>query len=397
MKPQVLVFLALGLFAGPAELRAQNVPDPSETARFHLGALALTPRMGVRNLGLDTNIFNVGESAQRDMTATFTGGTDTWLRIGRAYLAGRTTMDWHYFRKASDQRSVNVTQEGRIDVDLLRFVPRAGGAFVNSRQRPNDEFDIRVQQRNVMVFAGVMVPVGSRGRFDLEWRQQEYDYSVGSFGDSAIASALNRKSEQAAMTAGFDVTPLTRLVVRADIRRDRFAFTHERDSDSVRVMPGVELQPSAVVSGKAFVGYRRFKTPSTTVPDVTGVVASVELKFVAADTFRVTGQINRDLDYSLDLDESVYVSTSAGADVLQAMGLDWDVVGRVRRGSLAYQQVGPVAGRVDRVWLVGTGIGRRIGTELRVGFDVDYAKRSSVRTDRSFDGLRYGVSVTYGY
>ena len=397
MTARTLTLIALGFCLSPQPALAQNVQDPSETARFHLGALSLTPRFGIRNLGTDSNIFNVADSPQRDVTATLTGGTDAWFRLGPAYFAGRTTADWHYFHKASDQRSVHLNQEGRVDVDLLRLVPRVGGAFVNSRQRPNDEFDIRVQQRNVSVFAGVMVPVGSKGRVDLEWRQQDYDYSVGSFGDAAVASALNRKSALATVITGFDVTPLTRIAVKADIRKDRFAFTRERDSNSVRVMPGVELQPSAVVSGKAFVGYRRFRTPSDVVPDVTGLVAAVELKFVAADAFRISGQVTRDLDYSLDLDESVYVSTSMGTEVVQAVGLEWDVVGRLRRASLAYQQVGPVPGRIDRVWLVGAGIGRRIGTELRVGFDVDFVKRSSEQSDRAYDGLRYGVSVTYGY
>ena len=397
MKPRVLLILALGLCLSPSPALAQNVPDPSETARFHLGALSLTPKFGVRNLGMDTNIFNVAESPQKDLTATFTGGVDTWIRVGRAYLAGRTTGDWHYFQRASDQRSVDLSQEGRVDVDLLRLVPRVGGSFLNSRQRPNDEFDIRVQQQNVSAFVGVMVPIGSKARVDFEWKEQEYDYSVGSFGDGAIASALNRKSQLAAFTGGFDVTPLTRFLVRADIRKDRFAFAGERNSDSVRVMPGVELQPSAVVSGRAFVGYRRFRTPSQTVPDVTSLVAMVELKFVAADAFRVTGQFNRDLDYSLDLDESVYVSTSVGMEMLKAVGLEWDVVGRFRNASLGYQQNGSVPGRVDRVWLVGTGVGRRIGTELRLGFDVDFINRTSDLAARGYDGFKYGFSVTYGY
>lgn len=383
--------------AVPSAARGQNVPDPSETARLHLGPLSLTPRLGVRDLGVDTNVFNLSQTPQRDMMATFTGGADTWLRVGRAYFASRTTVDWHYFRKASDQRSFDVTQEGRVDVDLLRLVPRAGGAIVNSRQRPNDEIDLRVQQRHKSAFAGVMVPVGAKGRLDLEFRQQDYDYGAGTFGDELVASALNRKSETVAALGGFDVTPLTRLVMRAERREDRFVFTQVRNSDSLRLTPGVEFEPSAVVSGKAYVGYQRFRTPSPVMPDVTGLVAAVELKYVAADAFRITGIVKRDVDYSLDLDESVYVSTSAGFDLLQALNLDWDVVGRVRRGSLAYQQLDSTPGRVDRLWQTGVGIGRRVGTELRVGFDVDYVARNSSRADRTYDGFRFGGSVTYGY
>jgi hypothetical protein len=398
MKNQLLVLALAGLsVAVPSVAAGQNVPDPSETARFHLGPLSLTPKLGVRDLGVDTNVFNLSQTPERDLTATFSAGTDAWFRLGRAYFASRTVADWRYFQKSSSQRSVDLTQEGRVDLDLLRFVPRAGGGVVNSRQRPNDEFDLRVQQRNTAAFAGVMVPVGSRGQLDLEFRRQEYDYGSGKFGDADVASALNRTSETAAVMAGFEVTPLTRLVLRADVRKDRFEFSEKRNSDSVKVTPGVEFEASALISGHAYAGYRQFTSPSVEVPDVKGFVAAVELKFVAADTFRVTGQLKRDLDYSLDLDETVYVSTLAGVDVLQALGLDWDVVGRLRRGSLAYQQIGPTPGRVDRVWQTGVGVGRRIGTEFRLGFDVDFVNRSSDRLDRAYDGVRYGASVTYGY
>ncbi|HXT69805.1 MAG TPA: outer membrane beta-barrel protein [Vicinamibacterales bacterium] len=387
----------LGVMASASPVLAQNVTDPAETARFRLGVLALTPRLGIRDLGVDTNIFNLAAEPRRDTTATFTAGADTWLRVGRAYLSGRTTSDWHYFKRASDQRSINVTQEGRLDLDLLRIVPRVGGAFINTRQRPNEEFDLRVQQRNAVAFGGVMVPIGTRTRVDFELRQQRYDYSAGKFGDTAVASALNRKSRLATVEAGVNVTPLTRAVLKTDWREDSFTYESSRDSHSVRVMPGVEMQPFALVSGKAFAGYRRFTTQSAAVPDVSGVVAAVELKYVAADVFRITGQLNRDLDYSLDLDESVYVSTSMGVEAVKAVGLYWDLVGRARRAALAYQEVGPVAGRTDRLWLVGGGLGRRLGSELRVGLDIDYVKRGSIRTDRTFDGLRFGTSVTYGY
>ena len=72
--------------------------DPAE-ARMHLGPLALTPRFPVRNLGVDTNVFNSANLPTRDFTATFGPGVDTWLRIGRARLSGETLVEWTYFRK----------------------------------------------------------------------------------------------------------------------------------------------------------------------------------------------------------------------------------------------------------------------------------------------------------
>ena len=393
----VLTFGVVICGVGAGAAAAQNLPDPAETARIRLGVLSLTPRFGLRNFGVDTNIYNDGNNPQRDLTATVTGGADTWVRFGRGLVWGRTTVDLYHFVKAADQRSLNISQDGRLDVDLGFLVPRVGGSFLNTRQRPNDEFDERVQQRNTLAYGGVLVPIGSKARVDAEFRREEYDYATGTHGDDYVAAALNRTSQRVAIQGGFDLTPLTRFVTQVDLRQDRFVFSERRNNDSVRVMPGLEMQPSALVSGKAFVGYRRFESPSLTVPNLTEVVALVELTYVAADVFRVKGQVSRDLDYSIDLEESVYVSSSASVEIVQAVGLDWDVVVRARHASLAYQQIGPVPGRTDRVWLAGGGIGRHIASEIRVGLDVDFVNRFSVRGDLAYDGLRFGASVTYGY
>lgn len=385
------------LLALPAAARAQAVSDPGEEARLRLGPLGVTPKIALRNIGFDTNIFNAAGEAERDFTTTLATGADSWLRVGRMYMSGKTSVDWVYFQKNSSQRSVNLSQEGRVDFDLLRLVPRAGGGVVNTRQRPNDEFDLRIHQRQMTMFGGVMVPLGVKGNLDLEYKQQDFDYSIGRFGDALVATALNRESRTTAGAASIELTPLTAFTVRADRRLDRFDFTPARNSNSYRVMPGVEFQPSAVISGSAFVGYREFHTLSDETPDFSGVVAQVRLKYVALDMFRVVGDVSRDVEYSLDLDESFFVSTAAGIEVTQAVGLYWDVVGRVRRHSLAYRPTAGQDGRQDRAWQTGVGLGRRLGEQMRVGFDVDYVRRDSPLPSRAFDGFRVGGSVTYGY
>jgi hypothetical protein len=393
-----LSLLAVSIcLAAPAVARAQAVTDPGADARLRFGPLGVTPRVALRNIGFDTNIFNASGTPERDFTTTLATGADSWLRLGRGYFSGKTSVDWVYFQKNASQRSVNLSQEGRMDLDLLRLVPRAGGAFLNSRQRPNDEFDLRIQQRQVVMFGGVAVPLGVKAALDVEYRQQDFDYAVGKFGDALVATALNRESRSTTVAGHFELSPLTTLTVRADRRLDRFEFTPARDSESYRVMPGLEFQPSAVVSGSAFVGFRRFHTVSPETPDFSGVVAAVKLKFVALDAFRIVGEVTRDVEYSLDLEESFFVSTVAGVEVTQAVGLYWDVVGRVRRHGLAYRPTAGHDGRVDRAWQTGVGFGRRLGEQMRVGLDVDYVQRDSVLPSRAFDGFRVGGSVSYGY
>jgi hypothetical protein len=377
---------------------AQQVVDASQTAMFHFGPLSLTPRLAIQNLGVDTNVFNSAETPVRDTTLTVAPGVDVWLRAGRVRLASQTTTEWLYYRTLASQRSFNAGENLRIDVDLARVTPRVGGLFLNTRARPNDEVDARVQQHNTGGSVGMTVPAGSRLKFDLDARRTRYDYSQGAYGNPNVADALNRDSDVVSLAGTVEVTVLTSLAVRLESIRDRFTYSTERDSDSLRVMPGVIFEPFAFVSGRAFVGYRRFEALDPGVPDYSGLVADVELKYVALDMFRVVGRVKRDLDYSLDETEPYYVTASVGVEATQLLGLNWDVVGRARHGTLTYPELSALRpGRVDTVDEFGAGVGRRFGERWRVGFDVNYVRRVSAIPSRTYDGLRVGGSFVYGY
>ena len=121
------------------------------------------------------------------------------------------------------------------------------------------------------------------------------------------------------------------------------------------------------------------------------MVADVELEIRGGATVPVAGRVKRDIDYSLDLSEPFYVSTSVGAEVTQLMGLNWDVVGRFRHGSLTYPQASATRpGRVDYVNEIGAGIGRRVGDNFRLGLDVSYVRRTSVLRRAKYEGFRLG-------
>jgi hypothetical protein len=376
--------------------------DPAEEARMHLGPLALTPRFSVRNLGVDTNVFNSANLPARDVTATFGPGVDTWLRIGRARLSGETLVEWTYFKKADGQRSLNTTQLGRLELDLATVTPFVSGGIVSTRQRPNMEIDQRVRQQRTTAGLGGLVHLGGRSRLDIETRRETIDFNDDGLGSDTLTAALNREVTEGAVAFRMDLTPLTTFVVRTGISNDVFEFSHVRDSNSVVVVPGLEMKPSALLSGKASVGFRRFNAKSATVPDFWGVVAAVDVGYVMREVTRIGVKVDRNLDYSFQAEKPYYVATAAMFDVKQALGFSWDVVGRVGRARLAYQDfigddVGLQRAHRDRLTTYGVGVGRRLGDNIRVGFDVDHGRRESDAVFRGYEGFKAGGSFTYGY
>jgi hypothetical protein len=214
-----------------------------------------------------------------------------------------------------------------------------------------------------------------------------------------LAQQLNRRTDSESLDARFRLTPLTTFVVRSEATQERFDVEQLRNADSYSVMPGFELRPQALISGEAFVGVKRFKTLSTDVPDFTGVVSDVKVRYTVAAT-QVALNVMRDLTYSYEIEQPYYALTDAGVEVTERITHGWDVVGRTSRQTLAYRNntaLASAADRTDHGWLIGTGVGYRVGETLRLGFDVNYYRRQvDTQVGRSYRGLRFGASLSYG-
>jgi hypothetical protein len=397
----VVVLVSIGLTPGAAF--AQSSRDQADNAQIHLGPLGLTPRFAIRNLGVDTNVLNSAERPTRDFTVSMGPGVDTWLHFGRALLSTQTLVEWTYFRQSAGQRSFNTSQTGRLEFDLASVTPFIAGGVISTRQRPNLEIDQRVRQDRVNASLGTRVELGGRSRIDVDARREQIEFGDDQPGDVLVRTALNREVTEGGISFRMDMTPLTTFVVRTSVAYDTFEFSRVRDSDSMTILPGLEMKPSALFSGKAAVGYRRFDAKNAVVPDYSGMVAAVDIGYVMREATRFGVRVDRNLDYSLQVDTPYFVVTTANVDVKQALGYSWDVVGRVGRSALAYQGLlpdgggDPVTRQRDRLLTYGVGVGRRLGEYIRVGFDVDYNERRSEVAFRGYEGFKFGGSFTYGY
>lgn len=376
--------------------------DESPPDKFIFGPLGLTPRIALRNVGLDTNPLNLPGETERDVTATLEPGLNSSLRIGRGRITGKTTLEWLYFADSSTQRSLNLSQEARAEVAMNRVRPYVFGQLLRTRQRPTPEIDLRVQQHATNAGVGTSLLLGSRFRFDLEGRRSTVAFDEGEHGSVAVANELNRDSDGVALTARMILTPLTTFVVRSEVQHDRFAFSAVRDNNSLSVVPGFELKPAALISGSVFVGFRRFDAVQPNVPDYTGLVGRIEALYLWREATLFSFGADRDVIYSIEPDQPYYLQTGGRLAATQMLGLNWYLVGRIGETRLAYRDLMALTGggldssRTDRVLTRGGGIGRRLGEDLRIGFDVDYVRRRSSLVAATYDGYRIGGSISYG-
>lgn len=399
----VMLCCALPALAQTNTLEADN---PREEAALRLGPVYMTPRIELSEFGIDTNVFNRAGEKQKDFTFTLTPGVDLWLPIARRGLvkaSADTGLVW--YRELESERSVDPDFTLRGEAYLRRITLFGEFGYLRSRQRPSFEIDVRsrrVEDRFTGGFDFRVTPKFSI-EFNGEKSSREFDADEFFLG-SRLAERLNRDQTRFGTVLRFNPTVLTTIAVKADRFQDRFPLSPERDTDNVRVMPGVEFGRRALITGRAYVGVRQL-TPvdETVLPDFTGLVSDLGLTYnvLGGTTIGITH--TRDIRYSFEFTQPYYVDTGVGASVRRALGPRFDVLASVNRHTLAYRNlmletVTAAPGRVDTVWNYGGSLGYRVGRDGRIGLGATYWKRdSTTRPGREYDGLRIGSTVSYGF
>lgn len=402
MRPAFLRALALvcafSASAGPA--LAQEPEDPYETARFRFGPVRFTPALEITSVGHDSNVFNEAENPKGDTTAAFGPLVQIWMRPGGTRFTARVGGQYLYFREFANERAWNTHNEAKWELPLARLTPFIEGKYVNTQERQGYEIDSRARRRDDAVGFGTGLRVSGKTEFVVSFRRSNVAYDEEeTFLGAALAEALNRREDLTRVQFRYGLTPLTTFVVDTDIVRDRFELTTLRDTNSVRILPGFELKPFALISGRVFVGYRQFRPLSSAIPEYQGLAAAVMATYVRGST-KFDLKIDRDVFYSYEVQRPYYALFDTGLTVTQRVTHSWEVVGRGGRQLLSYRQLaslGDEDGGVDRGYTYGGGIGYLAGETFRLGVDVNYStRRTELEGRRDYEGLRLFGSIKYG-
>jgi hypothetical protein len=396
MRLRLFLLAVICLLARPAF--AQDGEDPESSARFHLGSIRIAPSVAVRNIGIDTNVFNDIDTPRSDFTATIGGNIDMWWHVGRARLNSTHSIDFVYFNQYVGQRSVNPGNQIRVDVPLNRIRSYASVSVLTSHERATPEIDARAAHTLTTHLAGSEVRLTGKLALDVNGSRSRTAYrDVDDPFGSILHSSLTSHALQTNVAVRYASTPLTTLVLAVEQRRDLFDFSPERDANSISIKPRVEFKRSALVSGSASVGYRRFRPNRSLVPGFAGTVADVNLAYTLMGTTRFSTQISRDVNFSFESLQPYYLLTGMAASIDRHVAGPWDALARVGNQKLSYRSMGPLIGslRMDVVANYGVSLAYRLAHNRRIAVDFDSLRRRSSATNRSYHGFRFGISASY--
>lgn len=400
-----VLLLSGAIAAAPAVVAAQGPltegfgdADPT-TFAFRVGPLFATPGLTVREVGVDTNVFDEPVDPKRDFTATVSPDLRLFMRLGVLRFTAQSAADFTYYREFAEERAINRQLRLRTDFILGRLRPWLSGAFVQTRDRPNAELDRRAQRRGLEYGGGVGFDLSPQSRVFVSAARTETKFREDeAFQGVDLPAAFNRTGETSSGGLEISLTPFTTLTLRGGVERDVFAESPLRDADSRTASAQLEFSPDAIIRGRLRLGYRRFTPVNPVLAPYQGVTGLVGLGYSVFGTARFDIDATRDVEYSFDESEGYFVQSGLAVTYTQRVVGAWDVQGRGGRHWLDYKASAVSPGRGDRVDTYAAGVGYNLQDRSRIGLSYEYTDRNSPqRADRRYDRRRIFGSWTYEF
>jgi hypothetical protein len=396
--------IAAGLAASwPQSARAQIIA-PREAAQIEFGSLSIYPSVRLIDVGMDENVYNDAVNTTEDFTFTVASKALAVLRLGLNELMFSSGSDYVWFREQASERSTNVTYAVRFNLSASRFKPFIGAERTRTRTRPSVEIDARAQRLDHMAVAGTNFNVTERTAITATARYTDSTFDEGErFRGVRLDDPLNSRAQSYAAGVRYAVTPLTTLVVTGNYEDERFRRSPLRNSKSYSVTPGVEFAPEAAIRGSFSAGYQLFAPDNPELADNRGFIMEGALNWSIAGRTTFDLGVRRNVNYSYQDTEPMYLQTGARLVVTQRLFGPIGVQGSAERQHLSYRWrhgVSPTPGaelREDTSDVYGGGVLVDLGRGFSVLLGAEKARRHSAADPRqNFNRTRLLSNVTIG-
>jgi hypothetical protein len=392
------LLLAMATLAS-GEARAQDT-NPPELVRHQLGPMVISPTITLRDLGIDTNVYNdASPDPPKDFAFTIVPAFTATVGRGRASLDLSSATELVYFAQQRSERSVNEDFLATARFNLRRIVPLVEFGYLNTRERVSAEVDERARRIEERAAVGLDVIVTPKLSAIVRGDITRSRYNAeGSFSDRYLAYELNRDTPILSAGVRYVLTPLTSLAVTTEVSEIRFAESSDKNTDSRLTQVSVELNPRALISGAARVGYQSFELLSAEAPDFGGVVGSGNLLYRLQPGTALGFTYDRSVSYSFLPDQPYYVRQGFGVLLRRQIVPQWSLTFNGERYQHQYTGVAlALDEQAERVAGGGVTLGYDIGPRTRFTAGLSYQNRKSDFENRSYDGLRVGTSIVYAF
>jgi putative beta-barrel porin BBP2 len=393
----------------PPDTMPAQPPDragqPRPFGQLHVGGLRATPVFTLRDVGIDTNVFDTPTDAKADFTTTFAPGARVELDMGRIRIQTDGTLRLVYYATYEEARAVNPAANALGEIRLgKRIRVFGGGAYDDTQTRTGPDVAARVPRITRSAFAGVSYAISKKTAVDVGASQGSVAYADGArYLGVNVRDTLNRRTDEVAVRMRHVLTPLTAVGLTVTSGSIRYPYFAEKDHDHRSLVLSTTFQRRALVSGTADLGWEKARPYSPVVPPYSGMVANLTL----FHTFRESTQLGilfaRNAGTSYDPTSPYAIENRYGLTVRRHVVRRIEALATAQWWQRAFASfqlpAGPALSPNDKE-------ARRLYTgevrvpltkRLRVGWFGEFDTRESPRSSLfDYGGFRTGFLVSYG-
>jgi hypothetical protein len=388
----------------PAPLCAQApVVDPVATAQIRSGPLGINPGVVV-SAGVDSNQNREAIDSGSGFEVFIIPQVEAWLRLGPLRLGGAVAAEFIRIEDTGEpatltgQPTANLLRELRLERPGHKLQASAHASLKETNARPTG-YEIGARsRREEREFGGRLdIRLGARTHLRSEGGLQQTRWDAAAvYQGSPLREFLTSDITSFTSSVAYRATALTEVSASVEWREDDFEFSPLRNQRSQRYLFGVSFDQRALISGAAFVGYRRSTALGEARDDgpgpLQGPVAAVQLSHASPLGFFIQGGVIRDRVFSFDPASGTYALTTGSGLVSTRLAGRFDVF---TEGILSRAQYDN--GRLERHVEYGGGISYRPRPLVRVGLRFTQYRHTALRgVGQTYDGYVVGTFLTYG-
>jgi hypothetical protein len=392
----VMAALVLALTPGYAGAQQEEFENGGP---IHVGPIGLTPKIGWQT-AYEDNVFRSPTSPISDLVSTFSAQSDIRGRMRRVGLTGSGSADWVHYASLESERGANVGTGIKLELLFNRVKPYVSASYNNSRQRLNPEVDVRPRVERATLAMGGVFRVGGKTSFDFSARRARIAYDKTATDGVILRDALDSASDHLALSLLQEVTPLTRIAMTAEMRREEFDHAAIRGADQIRFLAGFES--TGRIRGHARAGVRLHKPQDPALVESRGFLVSVGTNATFKDRLQIGIDADRDLAPSYRPDIAYYESYGLAGSLNYAIRRSVRLLVTAGRRIADYRSgsgttVALTHAGVEHQTRFGTGVSYLFGKSMSLDLLGRYETRTSPDASRRFDGMGVSAGVSHAF
>jgi hypothetical protein len=303
-----------------------------ERARLRLGPFRIYPRINLRNIGYDDNIYRMhreDEDAISDYTATISPEFTAYF-LFRDWLifSLEENPEYVYYAREGRERSLNNRISPQLKILLLRrFVLSGRYTYRKAKRRATSEFDARAWVITNTYRASLLYETARRSSigFSGSILKLNYEDFIQPGIETSLSRALNRTERNGNFEFYYRIFSESFLYVNAGY--SDFSFEHPesrwRNAYSYQVKAGIQLPLLGRIRGNFSVGYKRLQPNRGRKKGFSGIIGD------ATVNYRI-GRLALRLLYSRDSQFSYYNNNVFFFENQYGLGSSFYVTQRIR-------------------------------------------------------------------